>query len=382
MWRTVKLGDVVSYTKSNAEGSRLPYVGMENIASETLELIGDINVPESTSTTFEFNESHVLFGRLRPYLRKVLVPSFRGQCSTEIFCLKPSCELLREYLAYWLLEPTVSKQIVSTSTGARMPRANMNKLLEFEFVLPPLAEQQRIVAKLDAAFAEIDRATEATITSIEQAQIGLSNLIDNKTSTRSDWREFKVSDLGKVQTGNTPKTSEKINYGNDIPFVKPPHFRTDGTIEIVKDGLSLIGAKLSRKAAPNSIMMVCIGATIGKVAVCHEEVCFNQQINSLSPAKDYDAELIYWQMRGNRFQKDVRERAGQATLPIISKAKWANLSIHLPSSVDVQVQIRNQLRGLSDLTEKYCSIKSTKIDALHKLKSAVLAQELQPSEAA
>ena len=277
---------------------------------------------------------------------------------------------------------SLNDSIYSIGRGTAQKNLNMDAFKKLIISYPPLAEQERIVVKLDAAFAEIDEAIEATTASIEQAQIGLSNLIDDKTSNKSDWKEFKVSELGKVQTGNTPKTSEKINYGNDIPFVKPPHFRTDGTIEVVEDGLSHTGAKLSRKAPPNSVMMVCIGATIGKVAVCHEEVCFNQQINSLSPTKDYDAELIYWQMRGNRFQKDIRERAGQATLPIISKAKWANLSIYLPCNTEAQVQIRNQLRALSDLTEKYCSMRASKIDALNNLKSAILKEELQSSEAA
>jgi type I restriction enzyme, S subunit len=155
---TVKLGDIVTYEKMNGQGSNLPYVGMEHISSETMELVGSLEIPEKTSSTFKFDERHVLFGRLRPYLRKVFVPDFDGQCSTEIFCLLPSDKVDQRFLAHWLLHPKVSTRINETSTGARMPRANMNAILDFEFPLPPLAEQQRIVAKLDAAFAEIDTA--------------------------------------------------------------------------------------------------------------------------------------------------------------------------------------------------------------------------------
>ena len=162
-WETVKFGDVVSYDKVNAQGSSLPYLGMENISSDTMELVGDIEVPVNTSSTFKFDESHVLYGRLRPYLRKVLLPDFSGQCSTELFCLKPSAILKRQYLAYWLLTPKVADKIEQTSTGARMPRANMNAILNFDFILPPFPEQQRIVAKLDAAFAEIAVAKDAVV---------------------------------------------------------------------------------------------------------------------------------------------------------------------------------------------------------------------------
>ncbi|MCE2435969.1 MAG: restriction endonuclease subunit S, partial [Candidatus Latescibacteria bacterium] len=159
MWKTVKLKDVLTYEKVNGQGSSLPYLGMENISSDTMQIVGGLEIPASTSSTFKFDETHVLYGRLRPYLKKVLVPSFEGQCSTEIFCLKPSSSLNRKFLAYWLLSPKIATKIENTCTGARMPRANMNAILEFDFFLPPLAEQQRIVAKLDAAYAEIETAT-------------------------------------------------------------------------------------------------------------------------------------------------------------------------------------------------------------------------------
>lgn len=400
MWETVKLGELVASKGTGLERKAslqsfdkdFPYLKMNNITNDNALDISAMVSVDATSQEIEkyrlhkndflFNtrNSVELVGKSAVFEEDQLV-----LFNNNILRVKFISAVNAKYVNYFLTSAIGKKQLNRVKSGTTNVAAIYYKDLQnIEILLPPLAEQQRIVAKLDAAFAEIDSAIDATTLAIEQAKIGLGNLIDEKTSKSDHWNEYKVSDLGLVQTGNTPKTSEKDNYGNDIAFVKPPHFRTNGTIEIVEDGLSVTGAKSSRKASANSVMMVCIGATIGKVAVCHEEVCFNQQINSLSPAKEYDAELIYWQMRGNRFQKDVRERAGQATLPIISKAKWANLSIYLPSSAEAQVQIRSQLRGLSDLTEKYCSVKASKIDVLHQLKSAILAQELQPpqSEAA
>jgi type I restriction enzyme S subunit len=158
IWSNVKLKDVVTYEKVNAQGSSLPYLGMENISSNTMQIVDELEIPTSTSSTFKFDETHVLYGRLRPYLKKVLVPNFEGQCSTEVFCLKPSSNLNRKFLAYWLLSPKIADKIENTSTGARMPRANMNAILEFDFFLPPPDEQEHIVAKLDAACAEIEAA--------------------------------------------------------------------------------------------------------------------------------------------------------------------------------------------------------------------------------
>ena len=376
MWKTVNLGEAclvrrgTTITKEHAVEGDVPVIGGGTKPTYFH------NEPNRAASCITVSGSGASAG----FVNRWNMPIFASDCST----VEPKDETqLPQFVYYYLLS---QQQFIYDNfrSGAAQPHVYAKDIETLDFPVLPLAEQERIVAKLDAAFAEIDRAVNATAASIEQAKIGLSNLIDDKTSNRSDWRQFKISDIGKVQTGTTPKTSEKDNYGSDIPFVKPPHFRTDGTIEIVGDGLSVSGAKASRTAAANSVMMVCIGATIGKVAVCHKDVCFNQQINSLSPAKEYDAELIYWQMRGNRFQREVRERAGQATLPIISKAKWASLSIYLPNSTEAQVQIRNQLRGLSDKTDEYCSLKAVKINELQLLKSAILSQELQPpqSEAA
>ena len=261
-----------------------------------------------------------------------------------------------------------------------MPTGQKNLGETFVF-LPSLSEQQRIVAKLDAVFTEIDREVQNTNEIINLSNTNLKKIIDDKTEGNDNWIEFKVKDLGIVKTGNTPKSSEKENYGSEIPFVKPPHFNSDGSITITDVGLSKKGSKLSRSAPANSVLMVCIGATIGKVGINNIDVCFNQQINSVTSSDKFDAELIYWQMRGKRFQNDVIQNAGQATLPIINKSKWQNLSIFLPESLNKQIEIRTLLRKINTETENFINNKLQKIQNLYALKTAILKKALLQSEA-
>ncbi|MEI6072048.1 MAG: restriction endonuclease subunit S, partial [Verrucomicrobiae bacterium] len=151
-WQTKTLGDVCAFDKAQGIHRGLPYVGLEHIESHTARFIGSTDPKPVKSSTFRFSDGHVLYGRLRPYLNKALAPDFEGHCSTEIFPLKPSRELTREFLLYWLLADETCERINATSTGARMPRAQMNEVMEFDFPLPPLSEQQRIVGLLDEAF--------------------------------------------------------------------------------------------------------------------------------------------------------------------------------------------------------------------------------------
>jgi type I restriction enzyme S subunit len=148
-WKTKKLKDLIVYDKTPNKRKDLPYVGLEHIESNTGKFIGTLEPFEVKSSTFYFNENHVLYGRLRPYLNKVILPTFDGHCSTEIFPIKVGKEITREFLFFWLITLSTVEKIDSTWTGARMPRANMNKVLEFEFQYPDLEIQNEIVNELN-----------------------------------------------------------------------------------------------------------------------------------------------------------------------------------------------------------------------------------------
>ena len=153
--KLVTLKDVVSFEKKQGSFD-LAYVGLEDIESNTGSHLGSLEPRKVKSNTFAFTSDHLLYGRLRPYLNKVLLPNFDGHCSTEIFPIKVSKDILREYLFYWFRLQSTVEAINETSTGARMPRANMDAVLEFEIPLPPIAKQREIVDKLDSVFDEIE----------------------------------------------------------------------------------------------------------------------------------------------------------------------------------------------------------------------------------
>jgi restriction endonuclease S subunit len=151
-WQTKTLGEVCVIDKCQGNYKHLPYVGLEHIESHTGRFIGSTEPFAVKSSTFKFSPDHLLYGRLRPYLNKVMAPAFEGHCSTEIFPLRPKAGLAREFLHYWFLRDETVAKIDATCTGARMPRANVNAALGFDFLLPPLSEQRRIVGILDEAF--------------------------------------------------------------------------------------------------------------------------------------------------------------------------------------------------------------------------------------
>ena len=148
-WEEKRLEEVASYDKSKYKGHNRPYVGLEHIESNTSIFLGNKEPLNVKSSTFMFDKRHVLYGRLRPYLNKVLVPDFNGHCSTEIFPILTNGKLIRRYLAYWLMSPVTNAKIDATWTGARMPRANMNEVIKFKLPMPTKETQKSIVDLFD-----------------------------------------------------------------------------------------------------------------------------------------------------------------------------------------------------------------------------------------
>ncbi|MDE0679305.1 MAG: hypothetical protein OXI11_03680, partial [Gammaproteobacteria bacterium] len=108
-------------------------------------------VGEQKSTAFLFDERHVLYGKLRPYLNKVATPDFVGKCSTELVPLLPRNGVNRVFLAELLRQEETVAYVMKSVTGSRMPRTDMNSLLSMPVPVPPLAHQLQFAEIADAA---------------------------------------------------------------------------------------------------------------------------------------------------------------------------------------------------------------------------------------
>lgn len=265
-----------------------------------------------------------------------------------------------------------------TITGAAQPQITRQSLIPIEISYPKsLPEQQHIVSILDEAFAAIAKAKASAEQNLKNAKELFESYLQGVFEKKGDgWEERKVKDIGFAQTGTTPKTAEKENYGDFIPFIKPADvdFTGIGDIRYDNEGLSEIGLKKGRKMESGSILMVCIGATIGKVGFAEREVSCNQQINSLTVKKEFEPKFIYYAMTSKEFQEKVllEGKGAQATLPIINKSKWENLTISFPKSKEAQQTIVRQLDALRAETQKLEAVYQKKIADLEELKKSIL----------
>lgn len=218
-WQSLKLKEVCQLDKSILHDVSLPYIGLEHIESNTGNLALEAVPLKVKSSTFKFSSSHLLYGRLRPYLNKVYLPDFDGHCSSEIFPIKCSQTLERSFLFYWFIQKNIVEKINRTSTGARMPRANVDEILDFDFLLPTSKEQKRIVAILDEAFAGINQAIANTEKNLANADEILKSYIEKHFSNFKD------------------RLDNFINFGDVIEVLTDYH--ANGSYETLKKNVEL-----------------------------------------------------------------------------------------------------------------------------------------------
>ncbi len=122
----------------------LPYIGLEHIGEGSLSLVGIGIAEDATSLKNRFMRGDILFGKLRPYFRKVIRAPFDGICSTDIWVVRPQSGIDAGFLFYLMASELFIQPIVRASEGTKMPRAQWEYAGSLEFSIPPLPEQRAI----------------------------------------------------------------------------------------------------------------------------------------------------------------------------------------------------------------------------------------------
>ena len=182
-----------------------------------------------------------------------------------------------------------------------------------------------------------------------------------------DWQETALENIGEIVTGNTPSTKEPNNYGGDRLFVSPADISDKRYVSQTKTTLSEKGFRLSRHIKENSILFVCIGSTIGKVAQNTRECATNQQINSIMPYKGHVADFVYSILE--HYAPQLASIAGNQAVPIINKTLFSSVSLLMPKENEQQ-KIADCLSSVDELI----STETAKLDQLKAHKKGLMQQ--------
>lgn len=375
-WQTKRLGEVCEIDKSQGVHRGLPYVGLEHIESNTARFTGSPAAQTVKSSTFRFSNQHVLYGRLRPYLNKALAPDFRGHCSTEIFPLKPFASLSRDYLLYWLLADETRDRINATCTGARMPRANMSEVIEFEFPLPPLPEQKRIVGILDEAFAGIAAAKTTAEQNLQNARALFESHLNAVFTQKGDgWVEKTLSeistDFGRGKSKHRPRNDPKL-FGGKYPFIQTGDVRnSDHLITSYSETYNEAGLAQS-KLWPKGTLCITIAANIAETGILDFAACFPDSVIGVVVDKSQTSSRFLEYLLQS-FKAQLQAQGKGSAQANINLGTFKNRPFPFPN-LKTQAEIVATLDFLRAETARLAALYAKKLAALEELKKSLLHQ--------
>lgn len=209
--------------------------------------------------------------------------------------------------------------------NANQASITLEELFKFQIPLPPLPEQEAIAEALSDADAWIESLEQL----IAKKRLIKQGAMQELLSPKEDWEVKKLGEMGEIVTGNTPSTTDISNYGEDFLFISPADLGTSKYIFNSEKKLSVKGFSLSRKLKINSVLITCIGSTIGKLGITKFTSCTNQQINAIYCNENYNYGFLYYLLALN--SEIIKLSASQQAVPLLNKTDFSNLEFPFPS---------------------------------------------------
>ena len=278
-WPTAALESIAILDRQSIHPSKAeaatPYLGLEHLDGDGgIDCIQTVGSAELKSNKFQFSDRHVLFGKLRPYLRKTARPQFSGVCSTDIIPILPKDGVSRDYLFYFLRTPDTVNLATSRCSGANLPRLGPKQLASLQIPLPPFAEQKRIAGILDAADALRAKRREALAQLDTLIQSTFLDMFGDPVTNPMGWRVGRLEDYFSETRAGTccgpfGSALKKHEYVDDgvpvwgIDNVKPNQF-------IQKRSLFITPAKfaqLRRYSVEPGDILISRAGTVGRMCV-------------------------------------------------------------------------------------------------------------------
>lgn len=325
-----------------------------------------------------FEPGHILYGSRRTYLRKVAMADFSGVCANTTFVLEPSTENLdSRYLLYVMSTERFHQNSISLSKGSTNPYINFSDLASYEFELPSLDEQARIVELLSSLESHIAQLDSLACASRKARATAFAEVLQEKLHGNTA-RVMRLGDIAEIRGGLTPSMSES-------------RYWLDGEIPWIASGDVL---DLSSSARPKRITPAAVSETAlrlfpaGTVALvvrsgilAHTlpiaklpfEAAVNQDIKVLLPTRDHvTSEFLYCSLESASDQILADCRKSGTTVQSISMEALRDFPIVIPKDLGAQDLIVRQNEQFLVSEQRA----NSSLRASRDLRSSILNSEL------
>lgn len=344
-WRSVKFGDLVRKVNDRVdpESSGISrYVAGEHMDSDNLNItrwgvVGDGYL--GPAFTMRFQPGQILYGSRRTYLRKVAMADFEGICANTTFVLESkSEELLQEFLPHVMSTETFHEYSISKSKGSVNPYINFVDLNDYEFVLPPIADQHRIVTLM----TDLDQV----INYFQSVPLHLLEVAIWRDQLRTGEIEFStVGQECEIQKGKKPPKTVDV-CENGLPYLTADVLRGQQPTQFVLP----TSLETCNVLEGNETLILWDGAGAGDVFHGQPGVVASTMARVLpSRASRLLPEYLFHALR--HLSKEIKSTTRGSTVPHVAPVSFQKLPLIIPS-VHEQKQVVSSLSAIQEFKVK------------------------------
>ena len=361
-WEIIKVKYICNVTDGThfspatiSEGK--PYITVSNVKDDFIDIesagrisIADFN--ELVKQGCQPKTGDVLLAKDGTVGRTAIVKDNDYVVLSSLGMLSPNDNLTSSYLKYMLDSSILQEQMNEAMAGSALRRITITKIKGFIALLPPTSEQRTIASYLDQKVGKIDTLISEKEKMVEDLKAYRSSLITETVTKGLDkgvemkdsgvewikkipatWTTVLLKRCATIMTGGTPSTDIDRYWANPtFRWYTPSDFSDDDVVlndssrKLDETAIKEYAAKLFPK---NSVLVVGIGATLGKVGISLNECSSNQQINAIifnsTVLPEYGA---YYLLAGKEY---IRSQSNAATLPILNQSTMGELQIVVPN---------------------------------------------------
>jgi len=336
-------------------------------------------IPKDKARRF-CNKEDIMIGRYGPPIFGIF-KGLEGAYNVALMKAVVNEKICNKDYFYWFLNTDSLRQFVEHSSKRAAGQDGVRKELldKYPVLLPPLPEQQRIVAILDEAFAAIAKAKANAEQNLKNAKELFESYLQGVFENKGEgWVNATIGETCNLQTGGTPSTSKKEFYeGGTIKWL----VSGDINLKVINDcegRITELGMNSSNtKYLPINSVLIALngqGKTRGTVAMLRTKATCNQSLVSIFPKdeKSLLPELVFSNLEGR--YDEIRKMTGDSgndrrglNMPLIRSIKFS-----YPKKINEQKEIINKLDALRSETKKLEAIYQQKLNDLEELKKSIL----------
>ncbi len=360
-WQEKSLKEVAQLAKDiwKVGQESLPYIALEHIAEGDLRIQGIGDSTTIASNKYRFDSDSFLFGKLRPYFRKLYRPNFSGICSTDIWVVKPKSDNNKNFLFYFFANQEFIDLSYSGSSGTRMPRADWEFISEQKWEFPEPTEQKAIAEVLSSLDDKIDLLHRQNKTLEQMAETLFRQWFVEEA--QEDWEEGVLPDEFDFLMGQSPKGS---TFNEDK--IGMPMFQGNADFGFRFPSERVYTTEPKRLAQPLDTL-ISVRAPVGAQNMAEKECCIGRGVAAFRYKNNHDS-YTYTYFKLKSLMAEIQKFNDEGTVfGSISKGDFQQMEIVI-SPEGLANEFESEVKPINDKVIKNCG----QIRTLESLRDTLL----------